>query len=274
MSFYTSLSGLKNAQVNLDVIAQNIANADTNGFKKSTTSFADIVSASILTDPSLTVGIGARVSAIKQNFALGPVDQTGNALDVAINGDGFFTVKSPTSGQVAYTRAGSFGVDGQGFIRNDSGQRMQVFPVNASGVITSTTTAADAQVPLQNTATPPADYTGMSVAADGKLTASYADGSTAVIGYVALASFPSNQGLKQIGNATWTSTGLSGSATLGQPGTGAFGGLQSGSIERSNVDLATEMVGLIAAQRSFQANAKAIDTTTQISQTIINLRTS
>jgi len=274
MSFYTSLSGLKNAQVDLDVISHNIANADTAGFKKSVASFADIVSASVLTDPSLTIGIGARVQAIKQQYSLGPIEQTGNALDVAINGDGFFTIKSPISGNTSYTRAGSFTVDGQGFVRNETGMRMQVFPVNATGAITSTTTVQDATVPMQNTATPPADYTGMSVGNDGKLTAAYGDGSLKVIGYVALASFSNNNGLKQLGAASWASTGLSGSATLGQPGAGAYGPLLSGAIERSNVDIAEELVGLISAQRSFQANAKAIDTTTQISQTIINLRTS
>ncbi|MDE2405412.1 MAG: flagellar hook-basal body complex protein [Sphingomonadales bacterium] len=274
MSFYTSLSGLKNAQTDLDVISHNIANADTAGFKKSTASFADIVSASVLTDPTLTVGIGARVEAIKQQFSLGPIEQTGNALDMAVNGDGFFTVKSAISGLVSYTRAGSFKVDGNGFVVNDSNQRMQVFAANANGTIGSTASASDAVVPLNNGATPPAEYTGMSVGSDGRLTAAYADGSLQVIGYVALSSFASNTGLKQLGSASWSATGLSGPASLGQPNSGTYGALLSGAIERSNVDIAEELVGLISAQRSFQANAKAIDTTTQISQTIINLRTS
>ena len=274
MSFYTSLTGLKNAQVDLDVISQNIANADTNGFKKSTASFSDIVSASVLTDPSLTIGIGARVEAIKQQFSLGPMQQTGNALDLAINGDGFFTIKSPTSGLTSYTRSGSFSVDGSGFVRNDAGARMQVFPVDATGNPTSLTTAQDGTVPLFNSATPPAEFTGMSVSSDGKLTAAYGDGSLKVIGVVALASFSSNQGLKQLGSASWSATGNSGAAKLGQPSSGAYGPLLSGAVERSNVDVAEELVGLISAQRSFQANAKAIDTSTQASQTIINLRTS
>lgn len=274
MSFYTSLSGLKNAQVDLDVISHNIANADTSGFKKSAASFADIVSASVLTDPTLTIGIGARVESIKQQFSLGPIEQTGNSLDVSINGDGFFTVKSPVSGLVSYTRAGSFKVDGSGYVSNDSGARMQVFPANSDGTIGSTASAADALVPLTNTATPPAEYTGMSVGNDGKLTAAYGDGSLKVIGYVALANFSSNNGLKQLGSSSWSATGLSGAAKLGQAGSGAYGPLLSGSLERSNVDIAEELVGLISAQRTFQANAKAIDTTTQISQTIINLRTS
>ena len=92
------------------------------------------------------------------------------------------------------------------------------------------------------------------------------------IGAVALASFISPNGLKKVGSANWESTGLSGAASYGSPGSGAYGSLLSGALERSNVDIAEELVGLITAQRNFQANAKAIDTATQISQTVINLR--
>ena len=94
MSFYTSLNGLKNAQTDLNVIAHNIANAETNGFKKSRVEFADIVAGSAYTNPKLIQGIGSTVEAISQNFAIGPIEQTGSALDLAITGDGFFTTKS------------------------------------------------------------------------------------------------------------------------------------------------------------------------------------
>jgi len=271
MSFYTSLTGLKNAQTDLNVISHNIANAETSGFKKSDTAFADIVSASILTDPSLTIGIGARVSSITQNFALGPIEQTGNALDVAVNGEGFFTIVNPLSGKTEYTRAGSFSVDGNGFIKNGQNARMQVFPVDTSGNITSTTTLQDAQIPAQNTAG--SDFAGVTINSSGQVVATYADGTNSFIGAVALATFLAPTGLKQMGDASWTATGVSGAATYGQPGSGQFGNLLAGAIERSNVDIAEELVGLITAQRNFQANAKAVDTASQISQTIINLRT-
>ena len=271
MSFYTSITGLKNAQTDLNVISHNLANSETTGFKKSDTSFADIVASSILTDPSLTQGIGARVQSITQQFTLGPIEQTGSALDIAINGEGFFTVKAPTSGQTEFTRAGAFSVDGSGFLKNTSGNRLQVFPVDATGTITSTTTTIDAVVPATNAAG--ADYAGATINDDGKVTASYTDGTNTVVGYVALANFIAPQGLRQMGSSTWTATGISGAPTYGQPGTAAYGGLLAGSLERSNVDVAEELVGLITAQRAFQANAKAIDTSSQISQTIINLRT-
>ncbi|PEQ14454.1 flagellar biosynthesis protein FlgE [Novosphingobium sp. PC22D] len=270
MSFYTSLTGLKNAQTNLNVAANNIANAETGGFKKSKVEFADIVAVSILTDPSLTQGIGSRTLAITQEFSLGPVEQTGNALDLAINGDGFFTTVSPLSAQVQYTRAGSFTIDENGFIRNGQGNRLQVFPVDAAGVVDPTGAPADAQIPATNAAG--SEFAGATVNTDGTLIATYADGTNTPIGGVALASFLAPTGLKQLGNSSWVATGKSGAATYGQPGSGLYGSLLSGSLERSNVDIAEELVGLITAQRYFQANAKAIDTATQISQTIIQLR--
>lgn len=270
MSFYTSLSGLKNAQTDLNVIANNIANAETSGFKKSDTAFADIVSSSVFADPKLTVGIGARVAEVKQNFSLGAIEQTGNALDVAINGDGFFTVVSPISGETEYTRAGSFSVDGNGFIKTSKDSRLQVFPVDATGTITSTT-PQDAQIPSTNAAG--AEFAGVTIGQSGQIVATYADGTNTPIGVVAMASFLAPTGLKQVGDASWQSTGISGAATYGQPGSGLYGDLLSGAIERSNVDIAEELVALITAQRNFQANAKAVDTATQISQTIINLRT-
>jgi flagellar hook protein FlgE len=269
MSFYTSLTGLKNAQTDLSVISHNIANAETGGFKKSATAFSDIVSASILTDPALTTGIGARVASITQNFALGPIEQTGSALDVAVNGEGFFTVVNPLSGQTNYTRNGSFTVDGAGFIKNAQGAQLQAFPVNATGQISGTTLQA-VQIPPTNAAG--SAFAGVSINASGSVVATYADGTNTSLGVVALAQFISPTGLKQLGDASWAATGVSGTASYGQPGSGLFGALLPGALERSNVDIAEELVGLITAQRNFQANAKAVDTATQISQTIINLR--
>lgn len=270
MSFYTSLTGLKNAQTDLSVISHNIANAETGGFKKSSTAFSDIVSASILTDPALTTGIGARVASITQNFALGPIEQTGSALDVAVNGEGFFTVVNPLSGETNYTRNGSFTVNGAGFIKNAQGAQLQAYPVNAAGQISGTTLQA-VQIPQTNAAG--SQFAGVTIGADGTISATYADGTNTALGVLALAQFIAPTGLKQLGDASWAATGVSGNASYGQPGSGLFGALLPGALERSNVDIAEELVGLITAQRNFQANAKAVDTATQISQTIINLRT-
>jgi len=269
MSFYTSLNGLKNAQTDLGVISNNIANAETNGFKKSKVAFSDIVAGSAFTNPKLILGIGSTVEAINQNFAQGAVEQTGNALDLVVNGDGFFTTKSAVSGDTLYTRNGAFEIDENGFLLRGN-NRLQVFPTDATGTVTGNTLQS-VQIPATNAAG--AQYAGVTVGKTGVITASYADGTNTAVGMVALASFIAPGGLRQEGSSNWTSTGISGAATYGQPDAGFFGGLMSGALERSNVDLSEEMVGLITAQRNFQANAKAIDTATQISQTIINLRT-
>lgn len=268
MSFYTSLNGLKNSQTQLNVIAHNIANGETNGFKKSRVEFSDIVAGSAYTNPKMMQGIGASVEAISQNFTLGPIEQTGSALDVAINGDGFFTTQNATTGQTYYTRNGSFTMDGAGFIHDGSDNRLQIFATAGAGFAT---TPSSAQVAATNAGG--AQFAGVTVGANGNVVASYSDGTNTTIGKVALASFVAPAGLKQAGSSNWTSTGISGAAAYGQPGNGQYGELMSGALERSNVDIAEELVGLITAQRNFQANAKAIDTATQISQTVINLRT-
>lgn len=270
MSFYISLNGLKNAQTDLGVISHNIANAETNGFKKSRVDFSDIVAGSASANPKLIQGIGATVESISQNFAQGPIEQTGSALDIAVNGDGFFTTVSADTGETFYTRNGAFSVDGSGFVNDGSNNRLQVFPTDAAGVITSTTPVS-AQLPATNGAG--SQYAGVTVGENGNVTVSYADGTNTLIGRVALASFLAPQGLKPTGSSNWVVTGLSGVAAYGEPGEGQYGTLLSGQLERANVDIAEELVGLITAQRNFQANAKAIDTATQISQTIINLRT-
>jgi flagellar hook protein FlgE len=269
MSFYTSLNGLKNAQTDLGVISNNIANAETNGFKKSKVAFSDIVAGSAFSNPKLVLGIGATVEAINQNFAQGAIEQTGNALDLVVNGDGFFTTRSAVSGDTLYTRNGSFEIDGSGFLLRGN-NRLQAFPTDAAGVVTGTTLQS-VQIPATNAAG--AQFAGVTVGKTGVITASYADGTNTPVGKVALATFLAPSGLRQEGSSNWTATGLSGVATYGEPDAGFYGGILSGALERSNVDLSEEMVGLITAQRNFQANAKAIDTATQISQTIINLRT-
>ncbi len=269
MSFYTSLNGIKNAQTDLNVVSNNIANSETNGFKKSTVSFADVVAGTAFTNPRLIEGIGAKIEAITQNFKQGALDSTGSSLDVAVSGDGFFTIKSPTTGQTMYTRNGAFQMDAGGYVTDAQGNRVQMYPTDATGTATSTT-LQDTLVPITNAAG--SEFAGMTVSENGNVAASYADGSNTVIGKIGLATFLNPQGLRQQGSADWTATNLSGTANYGEPTNGQYGKLMSGYLERSNVEVSDELVGLIVAQRAYQANAKAIDTATQATQAILNLR--
>jgi flagellar hook protein FlgE len=269
MSFYTSITGIKGAQTELDVISHNLANVETTGFKRSSVNFADLVPNSALSDSKMTVGNGAMVSSINQNFAQGPIDQTGAALDLAINGEGFFATKG-VNGDVKFTRAGSFQVDDSGYVYRGANDRLQLFPVAADGSVNPAGATIDAQIPATNASG--ALFAGVSVDLSGNMVATFADGSNQTIGRVAMATFTSPDGLKQLGTSSWSPTGKSGTASWGVPGDGRFAGVQSGSLERSNVDITEELVGLITAQRNFQANAKAIDTASQVSQSIINIR--
>ena len=271
MSYSVSLTGLDNAQTNLNVIGNNISNADTTGFKKSNAQFANLVAASAYSNPKEIVGIGSTVSEINQNFSQGAIQQTGSALDIAVSGDGFFTVKSTVTGQAAYTRNGNFSLDstgsttsGNSYIVDSNGNRLQVLPATGTS-----TTLSDAAVPTTNSSG--ATFSGVTVSSAGKVSAAYSDGTSTVVGTVALAAFNSPEGLQQIGSADYVATGLSGTATYGAPATGQYGNLLSGALEASNVNLASEMVSLITAQQYFSANAKAIDANTSVSQTIINL---
>ncbi len=269
MSFFTSLSGLKNAETDLRVISNNIANAETVGFKKSSAQFADLVAMGSATDPRRSAGIGATVSAITQDFALGPLEQTGRSLDLAIDGDGFFALANSFSGDLSFTRNGNFRLLSTGALQDANGNGLQAFPVDAAGVPTSNV-PGDVVVPLTNAAG--SALANVTIDSRGIVNASYADGTTTPAGQVALATFAAPAGLRAIGQTKWQASGESGQPVFGNPGIGNFGGMISGALERSNVDLSEEMVSLLTAQRNYQANARAIDTATVITQAALNLR--
>jgi len=268
MSYYTSLTGLRNAQTELNTISNNLANAETTGFKKSTVNFADIIGGSSYTNSKTEVGLGSLVKTIDQDFSSGAVKNTGSALDLAVNGNGFFSVVTPSGTQTLYTRNGNFTTDGSGNLKDSDGNSVQVLAYDsASG--TFATTPSNGVIPPTNSAG--SAFTGVQVKTDGSIVASYADGTINTVSKVALANFVSPTGLKQVGNQEWQVTGLSGAAVYTAPSDGGSGTILSGSLEQSNVDTAQEMVGLITAQRYFQANAKAIDANTQISDAVIQL---
>jgi flagellar hook protein FlgE len=269
MAYAISLSGLQNAQTELSVVGNNIANANTNGFKGSSVQFANLVAASAYSNPKETVGIGSTVASIDQDFSQGAIQQTGSALDLAVSGDGFFAVKEPTTGQVVFTRNGNFSLDsttaatsGNNYIVDARGNRLQLLAATGTGTV-------DAAVPTTDAGG--AAFAAVTVAANGRVSASYTDGTSTTIGNVALASFNAPEGLQQLGGSDYAATGISGTPAYGQPATGVNGSLLSGALEASNVDLSSAMVNLITAQQYFQANAKAIDTNTTITEAIINL---
>jgi flagellar hook protein FlgE len=404
-SFDIALSGLTAASSDLDVTANNIANADTVGFKQSRAEFADVFAAGAVNLNTSQVGEGVRLSTTAQQFTQGNISTSGSNLDIAISGDGFFTLQDPSNG-IVYTRNGQFSEDKNGNVVTATGQALQVYPPTSTGGFNTgsltdlnlqtaqstpqaTTTGtvilnlpAGATPPtggafdptnpatynqststtvydslgnsfpatffFTQTATPglwnvnmtvnnvlntttnqltfsnagavtvpvggalnfpgfaptdgaaPMDMTfnfgkttqfgggfgvtsiiqngfatgqlsTVSIDPTGVVSAVYTNGRSTQLGQLALANFPDPQGLKQLGDTSWAETFASGTHISGTAGSAGFGSVQSGALEASNVDLTTQLVNMITAQRAFQANAQVITTANQLSQTVINI---
>jgi flagellar hook protein FlgE len=404
-SFSIALSGLTAASSDLDVTANNIANSNTVGFKESRAEFADVFAAGAVNLNTSAVGEGVRLATTAQQFTQGNISTSGSNLDLAISGDGFFTLQDPSSG-IVYTRNGQFSEDKNGNVVTATGQALQVYPPTTTGgfntgalsdlnlqtaqstplattggtVIlnlpagtlpptggafdpnnpatynqsTSTTvydslgnsfpatffftqtataglwnvnmtvngklnaTTDQLQFSPTGAVTPPASgalnfpgftpadgasamnmtfnfaqstqfgggfgvtsiiqngfATGqlstVSIDPTGVVSAVYTNGRSTQLGQLALANFPDPQGLKLLGDTYWAETFTSGTHISGTAGSAGFGAIQSGALESSNVDLTTELVTMITAQRAFQANAQVITTANQLSQTVINI---
>ena len=276
MSFYTSLSGLKGAQTDMSVISNNIANASSTGFKRSRAQFGDLFASSPTQSTRMVAGQGQRLNGIIQQFTQGTLEASEKTLDLAIAGEGMFVVKGePPREQVTYTRNGAFTPTDDGHIVDTTGQKLQLLPVDASGNVTDRTLAGmtDFVLPAGAPSDPTSALVNVSVGLDGLVTATFANGEGQVLGKVAMASFPSMEGLRPVGDAHYQSTGESGQPTIDAATNGPMGTIRSGALERSNVDITEELVLLIAAQRNFQANAKAIETASSMTQTVVNMRT-
>lgn len=397
MGFQHGLTGMNVAGKNLDLIGNNIANANTTGFKSSKAQFGELFASAVGTSSGNNVGQGVAMASIQRNFKLGGTTITGNDLDMAVNGNGFFQLRLPDN-SVAYTRAGSFQTDKNGVLVNADGATVmgyatdpvtgkslpQIGPIKLpmdggiSGKKTDSVTVSvnlDAQAktfvgnapdttystsmdvfnsqgaPLELTiyytktaantwdvhtslpgaattklttlnygtdgvlATPVApatlafkdadgtdinaevDFTktsqyasgfainrltqtgfapgflnGLAISEDGNVTARYSNGTTLSQGQLVLANFSNVQGLAGTSGGNWVETPASGAVTLGSANVGSFGGLQSGALEDSNVDLTAELVNMMTAQRAYQANAQTLKTQDQVASTLVNLR--
>ena len=275
MSFYTSLSGLKGAQTEMSVISNNIANAGSVGFKRSKAQFGDIFAASPTQSTKMVAGQGTRLNGITQQFTQGSYESSEKTLDMAIVGEGMFVVKGePPREQVTYTRNGAFTATPNRNVIDSTGQKLQLLPVDANGNVTNNTLAGafDFVLPPGAPSDPTAQLVNVSIGLDGLVSATFANGEAQVLGKVAMATFPAMEGLRPVGDAHWQSSGESGPPTIDAATNGPMGAIRSGALERSNVDITEELVMLIGAQRNFQANAKAIEGASQLSQTIINMR--
>ena len=254
----------------MDVIGNNIANVQTVGFKSANMQFADALSQTIGQNAAGVeqIGTGVVTSSISDNFAQGSITSTGVPTNMAINGNGFFLVKDPASGQEYVTRDGNFTVDSNGYLVTSTGLRVQ-------GYTDSThTTTGDIQV--SNSGAPNSDTSAVqsyTFDSSGNLNILLADGTQYTGGQVLLQNFTSPTQLSSVGNNLYTGMANAGPlATPEAPASNGLGNLETGSLEMSNVDLAQQLTALITAQRGFEANAQTVTTSNEILQDLVNLK--
>jgi len=258
-ALYSAASGMTAQQLNVDNIAHNLANSNTVGFKMRRAQFQDLLyqnlvqpgasaGAQTVVPSGLQLGLGTRASSNEIIFAQGNFSATDNPLDMVIQGRGFFQVRRP-SGDVAYTRAGTFHLDRDGNLVTPDGD------------------------PLEPQITLPADAQSVTIAGDG--TVSYTQPgqtTTQLAGQIQLANFPNPAGLSSIGRNLYTPTDASGEPTVGNPGgQEGIGTLLQGYVEQSNVSVVEEFINLIVSQRAYEANSKVVKASDDMYQQVNNL---
>lgn len=252
-ALYSAGTGMRAQQIAVDVAANNLANVNTPGFKRSTVNFKDLLyvalrepgaatSNSTSTPSGSLVGTGTEVDSIPKIFTQGVLEPTERELDLAIQGQGFFQVRL-ADGTVGYTRNGAFQIDATGNVVTGDG-----FKIEPAIVVPN-----DVQI---------------SVGQDGTVSGINTAGVSSTIGQVQLAKFLNPSGLRAQGNNIYTQTSSSGSPVPGNPGSAGFGLLQQAFLERSNVEVVNEMVGLIVSQRAYEFSSRAIRSTDDMLQNI------
>jgi flagellar basal-body rod protein FlgG len=259
-ALYSAASGMKAQELNLDNIANNLANANTVGYKSRRAQFQDLMYQSLVAPGTaagqqsvvptgLQLGLGTHAASNELVFTQGSFTQTGNPLDLTIQGNGFFQVLQP-SGTLAYTRSGQFQLDKDGSVVNSSG------------------------MPLQPQITIPPEALSVNIAADGTVSYTLPNQTAAQqAGQIQLANFQNPSGLNSIGNSLYAPTDASGDPTVGAPGgPQGLGTLLQGYTEQSNVSVVDEFINMIQTQRGYEANSKVVTAADNMYQEVNNLQ--
>lgn len=258
-SLYTAATGMMAQDLNVSVIANNLANVNTSGFKRSRADFQDLIYQNLRLVGTLSengnqvptgiqLGLGVKPAGIQKIFLQGDFAQTQNPLDMAIEGKGFFQLTQP-DGTIAYTRSGSFKIDNAGQLVTSDGLLMDpAITIPADTLVISIDTQGSVSVTQPGTTTP------------------------TVVGTIQLATFQNPAGLQAIGFNSFEETDASGPPTVGSPGIDDRGTLQQGFLELSNVSVVEEMVNLITAQRAYEVNSRTVQTADEMLQIANNLK--
>jgi flagellar basal-body rod protein FlgG len=250
-ALHTAASGMLAQQRNVEVVANNLANVNTTAYKRSDIAFADMLYTTIRQPGALTaggsslagvqIGSGSAIVGTTKDFRDADAFQTGAMYDVAINGEGFFELEN-SGGQPLFTRAGSFRVDVDGALVTPTGRKVANGPTGL------------------------ASATDVVISRDGRVSG-LVNGVETDLGQLQLVTFPNPSGLSAEGENAFQATTVSGAATPSNPGENGTGSLQQGYLERSNVDIANELINLILAQRAYETNSRAISTADQMMAT-------
>ncbi len=254
----TAATGLEAQSANIERISNDLANANTDGFKRSRIDFEDLMyqtlkepggelGANTQSPVGIQQGLGVRVGATHKLFEQGPARVTGNQLDLMIEGNGFFPVQKP-NGQVAYTRTGAFKLDAQGRVMLTGGA--QLIP----------------QITI------PANAMEVRIAPNGEVNATLAGGAEAQLGQIQLITFQNPEGLSAQGGGLYAATGASGGPLQGVPGENGLGAIMQAALEGSNVNVANSMVEMITTQRAYEMNAKVMSVADQMLGATVNVK--
>ncbi len=248
---FIAATGMEAQKLNIDVISNNLANVNTNGFKKSRADFQELLYQDMKTagaesaggneiPTGIQVGLGVKPAAVQKIFKQGDFVSTENPLDLVIEGNGFFQITMP-EGDTGYTRSGSFKLDSTGRIVNSDGY------------------------PLEPAITIPSDTQELTIAADGTVSALQPGSTTATsIGQIEIAQFINPGGLKALGKNLFSESGSSGTAATANPGSDGLGTINQGFLELSNVNIVEEMVNMIVSQRAYELNSKVVSTSDEM----------
>ena len=261
-TLYTAATGMEALQTKLDVIANNMANINTTGFKKDRANFEDLFYRQYRlpgaedadgnrTSTGIEVGLGSRVSSMQSDYKQGAFQTTGNQFDFAIEGGGFFQVQDPNGG-FFYTRSGNFGLNANGQVVLGSANNGYLLEPNL---------------------TIPPEATDVVVSSDGQVQYRTTDSpNLQTLDTLQLAKFVNPDGLLKLGDNLYKETDASGTAQTGTPGLQGFGAVRQGFLEASNVEPVTELIDLITTQRAFELNSQVVQAGDQIMQIVANLR--
>jgi flagellar hook protein FlgE len=274
-SLTSGVSGLDSFQEQMDVIGNNIANLNTNGYKDQTVDFSDTFS-NVLQAPDggtsttsggngVQIGTGVMVADTNSNWAQGVISgNNGVPSNLAINGSGFFMVRDTVTNTQYATRTGAFSVDNNGYLIDPSGDRVQ-------GYTGSGTTLGDIQITNGGSTT--ASVSSYNINSQGQVDVTLTDGTSIVSGQVLMQNFQDPNKLVNEGNNLYSNMAGAGPlSAISAAGTNGLGVIQSSALELSNVDLSAEMANLITAQRGFEANSKIITTSDEILDTVVNMK--